>query len=80
MDFNALRTTAWARYRIITQIMGDILGRVISTVFYFTILVPFGIGSVLLSDPLHRKPANMKPTWLERHPVGNDIDSAMRQG
>lgn len=80
MNFSALRKIAVDRYKTITEINGDILGRVISTVFYFTILVPFGIGSSLLSDPLQRKGTNMQPTWIERAPVAHDLDGATRQG
>ena len=35
---------AWDRFKIIAGIVGDVQGRVIVTLFYFTILVPFGIG------------------------------------
>lgn len=80
MNFNELRKIAWERYKIIGAIMSDIIGRTVATVFYFTILVPFGIISRVFTDPLHLKPAAMKPTWLERDPVENDLESALRQG
>ncbi|MFN8528634.1 MAG: hypothetical protein U0670_08500 [Anaerolineae bacterium] len=71
---------AWDRLKVITSIVGDIQGRLVSLLLYFTILVPFGLLSTLLSDPLHRKGANMQPKWMDRPPVENELDAAMRQG
>lgn len=65
---------------IITAIIGDIQGRIITTLLYFTVVVPFGIISVLMTDPLHRKGDNAKPSWVKREPVDNRLDGAMRQG
>jgi hypothetical protein len=69
---------AWARFNLITVIVGEAQGRVITWLFYFTIMAPFGIASRLLSDPLwQRKTA---PEWVDRHPVPNDLEAAKRQG
>lgn len=74
----------WHRFNVILSVVGDANARVISLLFYFTILVPFGIGASLFSDPLRqKKTANDLPAesgWLERAPVPNDLDSAKRQG
>ena len=70
---------AWNRFKIIAGIVGDVQGRVIVTLFYFTILVPFGIGSRLFSDALHIRTKNT-PQWLERPPVQNGLEEARRQG
>lgn len=70
---------AWSRFGIIGAVIGDLQGKVISILFYFTILMPFGIGSRLLSDPLRiRKVTN--PQWLQRDPIPTDLDSAQKQG
>ena len=53
---------AWKRFG---QIMGDLIGRLVLTVFYFTLFMPFGLGVRLLGDPLAMRPrAHSK--WLER--------------
>jgi len=70
---------AWDRFKIIAGIVGDVQGRVIVTLFYFTILVPFGIGSRLFSDALRVRSSNT-PQWLERPPVQNGLEEARRQG
>jgi hypothetical protein len=69
---------AWQRFGIITSIIGDFQGRVIATLFYFTVLVPFGLGSRIMSDPM--KIRSQGSQWLDRDEVANDLDSAKRQG
>jgi hypothetical protein len=71
---------AWERFKVITAIIGDIQGRFIATLFYFTILLPFGIGSRMFSDPLRQRLATEKTQWLERSPVSEKIDAALKQG
>lgn len=68
---------AWDRFNLIGSIIGDVQSRVLVTAFYFTILVPFGIGSRLFSDPLRRSEDSR---WLERPAVPDDLDSARQQG
>jgi hypothetical protein len=67
----------WARFKVIGGIVGDVQGRVIVTVFYFTILAPFAIGTRLTSDPLRLRADR---TWLAREPVDNRLDGARQQG
>lgn len=69
---------AWDRFNVIAGIMGDVQGRAIVTAFYFTILVPFGIGARVFSNSLRLRPEN--PHWLERAPVQNGLEDARRQG
>lgn len=69
---------AWQRFGLITSIIGDFQGRVIAILFYFTVLVPFGVGSRLFSDPLHLK--RQDGEWLQRDEVAHDLESAQRQG
>lgn len=71
---------AWDRLLVITSVIGDVQGRIIALLFYFTVLVPFGLGSRLASDPLQRKATQSGSTWLPREGVPNSIDRARRQG
>lgn len=68
---------AWKRFSLIAEIMGEVNGRVLAMVFYYTILVPFGLISKFLTDPLNRK---TPPSWIERQPLKRDLDSARNQG
>ena len=59
--------------------MVDWIGRFILTIFYFTILLPFGVGVRLLSDPLSIRPSH-RTEWLARSTTDLTIDDARRQG
>ena len=69
---------AWKRFNVNTSVVADGNGRVIATLFYFTIMVPFGIISSLTMDPLNIKSTSLQ--WLQRDPVPSDIESAREQG
>src|ERR1041384_969188 len=68
---------AWERFKIIAAIVGDAQARVIATLFYFTILAPFGLLSRSSGDPLNIKAS---PVWLERPLISNELEDAKRQG
>jgi hypothetical protein len=53
---------AWKRFG---QFLGDLIGRLVLTVFYFTLFMPFALGMRLLGDPLAIRPRN-RAKWLER--------------
>lgn len=69
---------AWARFKIIVSIIGDLQGRAIAVLFYFTVVLPFGAGARLFGDPLHLR--RHPPAWLDREPVDNRLEAAQRQG
>ena len=71
---------AWDRFKIIAGIVGDVQGRVIVTLFYFTILVPFGIGVAPVRRFAPHCALAVYPQWLERPPVHNGLEEARRQG
>lgn len=75
-----VRTLFSQRFSILQAIVADIVGHAIALVFYFVIILPFGLASRIFSDPLHLKGDRMKPSWLDRHAVGSDLDSAKQQG
>lgn len=55
----------WQIWKRFGRFVGDVIGRVILTVFYFTIFAPFGMGVRFFGDPLEiRKEQSTK--WLER--------------
>lgn len=53
---------AWKRFG---QFMGDQIGRIVLTVFYFTLFVPFGLGVRFFGDPLALHPRGQSK-WLDR--------------
>jgi len=70
---------ALARFRIIAAIVGDLQGRAIAIFFYFTVLVPFGLGSRLFSDPLYVR-RSVKVAWHDRPVISDSLEEARRQG
>ena len=77
-EFAEIVHLAWDRFKIIVSIVGDVQGRAVVTLFYFTIMIPFGLGSRLLGDSLQIKSPPQK--WLDRPPVQNGLEEARRQG
>lgn len=62
----------WLRFG---QFLGDILARIVLTLFYFTLFVPFGLGVTLLSDPLHVRREGAQ-RWLPREAQGDQASLA----
>jgi hypothetical protein len=71
---------AWERFKIITLVIGDVQGRLVMTLFYFTVFVPFGLVSRLFSDPLSLKATKPQPAWVDRAPNSDTLEDARRQG
>jgi len=67
----------WQSWKRIAQLIGDVIARVVLSVFYFTIFVPFGIVVRLVSDPLMIK-GNSPPTWSKRSMADPSLDDARR--
>jgi hypothetical protein len=74
----ALFSIAWERLKIIIGIVSDRQARAVATLFYFTILAPFGLIAHFVTDPLQQKTQN--DHWLERPPVPTELEAARRQG
>jgi len=68
--------TAWKKWRAFGQVIGDFVARVVMSVFYFTIALPFGIGVRILKDPLRLK--SEKTAWLRRDPREDSVQAARR--
>jgi hypothetical protein len=55
----------WHVWKRFGQFMGDLIGRLVLTVFYFTLFMPFGLGMRFFGDPLALRPRG-RSKWLER--------------
>jgi len=69
---------AWEAWKRVGRAIGDFIGRVVLTVFYFTIFVPFGLGVRLLSDPLQLNRVSAS-FWLSRRTGDLTLEDARRQ-
>lgn len=55
----------WQTWKRIGQFIGDQIGRLVLTVFYFTLFMPFALGVRFFADPLGIRSIN-RAKWLER--------------
>ncbi|HZY43564.1 MAG TPA: hypothetical protein VFF70_02345 [Anaerolineae bacterium] len=68
----------WAGWKRFGHLMGDLLARVVLTIFYFTIFLPFGLLTSLFGDPLNIR-SKAKPAWLKRETGDRSLVEARRQ-
>lgn len=69
----------WLAWKRLGQFIGDIVGRIVLTLLYFTIVLPFGVGVRLFSDPLKIKRTPTPSFWHPRQSVSNTLEEARRQ-
>jgi hypothetical protein len=69
----------WSRWRAVSKHAADIQARVILTVFYFTLVVPFGLLRTHLADPLDCKSARRARRWHTRATRDLTLEDARRQ-
>lgn len=55
----------WQAWKQIGQFIGDLIGRLVLTIFYFTLFMPFALGVRLFSDPLAIR-LHGRAKWVER--------------
>jgi hypothetical protein len=68
----------WHGWKAFGQFMGNWLARVVLTVFYFSVLVPFGLGVRLLADPLFTK-RQPDMLWHPRSTGDQTLEDTRRQ-
>ena len=69
---------AWAAWKRIAHKIGDFQARVLLTVIYAVLVLPFGLAVRLFADSLHIK---TRPTkWLDHPQEANDLKWARNQG
>jgi hypothetical protein len=67
----------WHGWKRFGQFIGDFIGRLVLTIFYFTLFMPFGLGVRLFGDPLAlRQRGHGK--WLERTTHEQTLDDSRR--
>ena len=67
----------WQAWKRIGQFIGDLMGRLVLTVFYFTLFMPFGLGVRFFGDPLAIRPHN-RAKWLERKTQDLTLEDSRR--
>jgi hypothetical protein len=68
---------AWAGWKKIAHKIGNFQARVLLTIFYGVLVLPFGLAARWFSDPLRIK---KKPTaWLDHPNEACDLEWARKQ-
>ena len=68
----------WEGWKAFGRFMGNFLARIVLTIFYFTVFVPFGVGVSLFSDPLHVK-ETPDTLWRPRTTGDQKLEDVLRQ-
>lgn len=68
----------WTIWKAFGRFLGNLVARVVLSVFYFTIFAPFGLGVRLFSDPLTIK-QTLSPLWRPRQTTDQTLEDIMRQ-
>jgi hypothetical protein len=56
----------WQGWLRIGQAIGDFVGRIVLTIFYFTLFAPFGLGVRFWGNPLSTRSGRTNVHWMER--------------
>lgn len=68
----------WAAWKKLALVIANFVARVVLTVFYFTIMLPFALGATLFGDLLGLKnpPVSL---WQVRETHPDNLEQARRQ-
>jgi hypothetical protein len=67
----------WESWKRVARVIGNFQARVLLTVFYAVLILPFGLAVRLFADPLRvRRPSER---WVDRESDVIDVVAARRQ-
>jgi hypothetical protein len=75
----AILRRIWEVWKRIGRFIGDIIGRLFLTAFYFTVFLPFALIVRLFSDPLRIRVHRAETYWLDRVQGRPELRDARRQ-
>jgi len=67
----------WDAWKRVAHKIGNFQARVILTVLYAVLILPFGLAARLFSDPLKIK--TLPSNWTDREPETHDMSWAQKQ-
>jgi hypothetical protein len=74
--WNAIKK-GWAAWKKLAHTIGNFQARVILSVFYAVLVLPFGLAARWFTDPLRIK--KLPEQWLDHPNEANDMDWARKQ-
>ncbi|HAJ06117.1 MAG TPA: hypothetical protein DCL76_06140 [Chloroflexi bacterium] len=72
MTIKSVLSSFWDKWKKFGQFLGDLFARVVLTILFFTLMVPFGIGMRIFGDPFKLKENDS--TYWDVYPT---IDSSL---
>jgi hypothetical protein len=76
---NQTLQSIWQAYKELASHVGDFQARLLLTVFYFTLALPFGLLARLILDPLEIRKRPLTSGWV-KHQIGDqEIKEAQQQ-
>ena len=70
----------WQEWLVLARHIGNFQARVLITLVYFTLILPFGLAVALFGDTLRMKRGAAGHGWLARATRDLDMERARRQG
>ncbi|TFH36256.1 MAG: hypothetical protein E4G99_05395 [Anaerolineales bacterium] len=77
MKHMSLLSKFWQGWKRVGGFIGDVLGRLVLTLLYFTLVLPFGLLMRFFRDPLALR-RNGPPAWQSRKPDDATMEAARR--
>jgi len=74
----AVRSKLWAGWKRFGHAVGNVNARILLTVVYSIVVLPFGLVVRLFSDSMHIK--KRPEAWFDHPPIANTLEEARRQG
>ncbi len=68
----------WQGWKKIAHAIGNLQARILLTILYSVLILPFGLAVRAFSDSLRTK--HRPDRWLDHPPIPNALDEARRQG
>jgi hypothetical protein len=74
----ALRAKISGRWKKFLHALGNFQARILLTLIYYVLILPFGVVLRVFSDSMHMKKRPEK--WFDHPPTPNTLEEARRQG
>ncbi len=69
----------WEAWKEIAEFIGDFQARLLLTIFYFTVAVPFGLIMRLFGDSLNIRKIPQGSAWVSRTTGDIELEDTQRQ-
>lgn len=66
----------WSKWKAFAELFSGFMSRLILTVIYFTILLPYGLAVHFWADPLQIKFQKISSGW---HPFSSGLENSLRE-